>query len=73
MLQKHVSDLTVDELKTLVRETVEQTLNEYLIDPDKSFILHKSMKSSVRKSTRSIRQGAVLFPAKVVANDLELE
>ncbi|PSN14861.1 hypothetical protein C7293_09750 [filamentous cyanobacterium CCT1] len=30
----HIKDLTVDELKTLIRETVEDTLQDLLLDPD---------------------------------------
>ncbi len=72
MLSTHVSDLTVDELKALVRETVEQTLAEFLADPDKSLALRASMKKSLQKSARAVREGAVLYSADEVAKDLGL-
>lgn len=73
MLSTHVSDLTVDELKALVRETVEQTLAEFLADPDKSLALCASMEKSLQKSARAVREGAALYSADEVAKDLRLE
>ncbi len=73
MLSGHVSDLTVDELKTLVRETVEQALAEFLVDPDKGLALRESMEKSLQKSARAVREGAALYSADEVAKDLGLE
>jgi hypothetical protein len=73
MLSTHVSDLTVDELKALVRETVEQTLADFLTDPDKGLALRESMKKSLQKSARAVREGAALYSDKDIAKDLGLE
>jgi hypothetical protein len=73
MLSARVSDLTVDELKALVRETVEQTLAEFLADPDKGLAIRESMKTALQKSNKAVREGAALYSADEVAKDLGLE
>jgi hypothetical protein len=73
MLSTHVSDLTVDELKALVRETVEQTLAEFLVDPDKGLPLRQGMKAALERSIKAVREGSPLYSADEVAKDLGLE
>ena len=73
MLSTHVSDLTVDELKMLVRETVEQTLVDFLIDSDKNLALRQSMKTALERSIKSVREGDALYSADEVAKNLGLE
>jgi hypothetical protein len=73
MLRTHVSDLTVDELKALVRETVEETLAEFLADPDKGLALRESMKAALKRSTKAVREGSALYSADEVAKDLRLQ
>jgi hypothetical protein len=73
MLSTHVSDLTVDELKALVRETIEQTLAEFLTDPDKGLALHQGMKTNLERSIKAVREGGVLYSADEVAKNLGLE
>jgi len=73
MLSTHVSDLTVDELKALVRETVEQTLVEFLADPDKGLVLRQGMKAALERSIKAVREGCALYSADEVAKNLGLE
>jgi len=73
MLGTRVSDLTTDELKTLVREAVEQTLVEFLADPDKGFELRQSMKTALERSIKTVREGSVLYSTEDIAKDLGLE
>ena len=73
MLHTRVSDLTVDELKMLVRETVEQTLAEFLVDPDKGLSLRQGIKSALEHSVKAVREGGTLYSASEVAKDLGLE
>lgn len=47
----HVKDLTVDELKTLIWETVEAVLEQLLPDPDEG----KSLKPEVKQQLLEIR------------------
>jgi hypothetical protein len=68
MLSTHVSDLTVDELKALVRETIEQTLAEFLTDPDKGLALRQGMKAALNRSIKAVREGGTLYSAEEVAN-----
>jgi hypothetical protein len=68
MLSTHVSDLTVDELKALVRETIEQTLAEFLTDPDKGLVLRQGMEAALDHSVKSVREGGALYSAEEVAN-----
>jgi len=73
MLGTHISDLTVDELKTLVRETVEQTLTELLADPDKGLELRESMKTALERSIRAVREGGATYSADEVAKVVGLD
>ena len=73
MLGTHVSDLTVDELKALVRETIEQTLTEFLADPDKGLALRQGMKTALERSVKAVREGGALYSADEVAKNLGLE
>jgi len=72
MLNSHVSDLTIDEFKLLIRETVEQTLTEFLAGPDKGLELRKSIKSALERSVKSVREGGAIYSAEEVARDLGL-
>jgi len=73
MLGTRVSDLTTEELKTLVREAVEQALVDVLADPDKGLELRQSMKIALEHSIRTVREGNVLYSAEEIAQDLGLE
>ncbi len=73
MLGTRVSDLTTDELKTLVREAVEQTLLEFLADPDKGLELRQSMKVALERSIRTVREGGALYSAGDIAKDIGTE
>jgi hypothetical protein len=69
MLSTHVSELTVDELKALVRETVQQTLAELLADPDSGLELRESMKAAVRRSNKELREGSKLYSMHQIDRD----
>ena len=73
MVRTHISDLTVDELKALVRETVEQTLADFLTDPDKGLALRQGMKTALERSIKAVREGDELYSADEVAKNLGLE
>jgi hypothetical protein len=61
MLSTHVSELTVEELKALVRETVQETLAEFLADPDRGLELRESMKAAIRRSNKKISEDSTLY------------
>jgi uncharacterized protein (DUF2267 family) len=48
----HIKDLTTDELKSLIRETVMETLEELLPDPDEG----KTVKAELRQELLAIRK-----------------
>jgi len=58
VLGTNVSDLTVDELKLLIRETVEMALAEFLTGPDRGLELRQGMKTALERSLKAVREGA---------------
>jgi hypothetical protein len=67
-----INDLTVDQLKTLVREVVIQTLTEMLCDPDKGLELRDNIKVKIQKSLVAVKTGENIIPAEDVAAELGL-
>jgi hypothetical protein len=68
MNQTKVADLTVDQLKTLIRETVAETLAEMLQDPDEGLVLRQDFVVQLQKSLSE--QEDDLVPAQEVAERL---
>jgi len=73
MLDMKVSELTVSEFKTLIREIVEETLAEMLVDSDEGFELTDEMKSALRYSMKLVKEGAALYDVDEVVHRLGLE
>lgn len=72
MLGNKVSDLTIDELRSIIRETVRQTLADLLSDPDEGLELQDGIETSLRQSIKAVREGASTYDAKEVADKLGL-
>jgi len=72
MLNNKVSDMTVDELRGLIRETVRQTLSEILADPDDGLELQDGIEKALQKSIRAVIEGALTYNADEVAGKLGL-
>jgi len=68
-----VAELTVDELKQIVREAVEQQMAEMLSDPDEGLELREEIEARLRRSLAAERSGARGIPAQEVAAQLGLE
>jgi hypothetical protein len=68
-----VKDLTIEELRELVREAVQQTLFELLGDPDAGLELREEIKQRLRRSFAAEDEGEPTIPAEEVAKDLGLE
>ncbi len=64
-----VADLTVDELRSLVKETARQTVLEILGDPDAGLELRDDLKVRLRRSLAATET----IPANEVAAELGLE
>lgn len=73
MAYSNVADLTVDELKSLIREVVTQTILEILGDPDEGLELQEEVKERLRRSLAATQTGAKLVPVEEVAAKLGLE
>ncbi|MEW5828040.1 MAG: hypothetical protein AB1846_04050 [Chloroflexota bacterium] len=73
MIGTKISDLTVDEFRSLVRETVRQTLAELLSDPDEGLVLQDGVESALKHSIKAVKEGAPTYDAKEAAKRLGLE
>nr|VFJ66493.1 MAG: hypothetical protein BECKDK2373B_GA0170837_117013 [Candidatus Kentron sp. DK] len=62
-----VSDLSVDELRALIREVVQQTLTELVRDPDDGLKLCEDFRSELQTSLNTVHAGGQLLSAKSVA------
>ena len=72
MAQTRVGDLTIDEFKDLVRETVAETLAEMLSDPDEGLELREDFRAALERSIASVEAGDKTVPADEVATKLGL-
>jgi hypothetical protein len=66
-----VADLTVDELKKVIRETVIQTLAELLIDPDEEMVLREKLNGELLATFKEPK--AHYKTAQTVAEYLDLD
>ena len=73
MVTNRVSEMTVDELRALIRETVRQTLEEIMADPDEGLALHEGIENALRQSIKAIHEGGTTYEAEDVAKKLGLE
>ena len=68
-----VSDLTIDELRGLIRETVRQALAEILLDPDEGLELQDGLENALRHSIKAMRENGAVYNAEDVAAKLGLD
>ena len=66
-----VADLTVDEFKSVIRETVAQTLAELLSDPDEGLALREELNSELLATLKEPK--AQYKTAQTVADKLGLD
>lgn len=59
-----VKDLTSEELKSLIQETVEEAMLELLGDPDRGLRLAEDVKKRLQISLEHLQQGEPLVPAQ---------
>lgn len=69
----YVSDLSIDEFRTLIRETVTQTLTDLIGDPDEGLELRDDFKVELQHSLEDIKMGEETFSAESVATQLGLK
>jgi len=68
-----VANLTVDELKKLIREEVRQTLTEMFADPDEGLELRDEFKDELERSLAELRAGGKTVSAQEAAAKLGLD
>lgn len=73
MTHTMVADLTVDELRTLIKDVVAQTLWETFEDPDQGLELREEMEQEIRQSLAHTGTGGSVVPVEDVAARLGLE
>jgi len=73
MLETKISDLTIDEFRSLVREIVRQTLTEMLTDPDEGLALQDGLETALRRSIKAVNEGAPTYEANDAAKRLGIE
>jgi hypothetical protein len=68
-----VKDMTSDELKTLIRETVMEALEELLPDPDEGAIVNEDFKGKLLEIQKRRERGVRGIPAEELMQKLELQ
>lgn len=68
-----VKDMTVDELKALIRETVDEVLEEFFGDPDQGLKLKEEVRQQLIESLKEREAGVRGIPAEEVAKKLGLK
>ena len=67
-----VADLSVLELKTIIRETISQVLQDLFRDPDEGLSLRDGFQEELRASVNYVQTGGAMLSAEKVAADLGL-
>lgn len=68
-----LSTLTVAEMQALIRETVEEVLQEILGDPDAGLALHPEFEARLRNSVEYVQSGGRVLTLKELSAELEDE
>lgn len=68
-----VKDLSTDGLKALIKEAVEEKLEEILGDQDEGLELRDEVAERLKRSLAATKRGERGIPAKDVAKELGLE
>ena len=73
MTYSNISDLTVDELRNLIKDVVTQTILEMFGDPDGELDLREDIQDRLRRSLAATQTDGQTTPAQDVAAKLGLE
>ncbi len=68
-----VKELTVEQLKALIDEVVEEKLREILGDPDQGLELREEIKERLKESLAEMEHGEKGIPIEQVARELGLK
>ena len=64
MVQQKVSDLTVDELRAIIREAVIETLSDFTKDPDEGLELREDFALKLEASIKAVEAGQPTISAE---------
>jgi len=67
-----VKELTIEELKLLIQETVAETIQSFLVDSDDDQLIKPEVKQQLLNSLHSTQAGERGIPAEEVARKLGL-
>ncbi|MBN3869276.1 hypothetical protein [Nostoc sp. JL33] len=67
-----VKDMTIEELKLLIQETVAETIQSLLVDPDEGKQIKPEVKQQLLDSLQRTQSGEPGIPAEEVAKNLGL-
>jgi len=73
MPDSNVGDMTVDQLKALIREIVVETLAQVLGDPDEGLELDEQLRRQLQQSLAQVAAGGKTIPAQDMAARLGLK
>lgn len=73
MADPKVADLTIGEFKTLVRESVAESIAELLRDPDEGLPLRDDFAEELRQSLAEVRAGGETSKLSEFVSDLEAD
>jgi hypothetical protein len=68
-----VADMSIDELRAVVRETVEQTLADLFRDPDDGLELREEVRYALQSSIKAVKEGQKTISAEDLATELGLD
>ena len=69
----NVKELSVEQLKTLIQEAVEEKLQEILGDPDQGMEVKEDVRERLKHSLATAERGGESIPIGQVAKELGLE
>ena len=67
-----IKDFTIAEFKTLIRETIAEVLQDFLLDPDENQPVKEEVKQQLLQMRQRRKAGKVAIPAAEVMKRLEL-
>ena len=67
MVQQRVADMTADELRAIIRETVMETLADFVEDPDEGLELREEVAADLEASIKAVEAGQPTISAEEVA------
>ena len=65
-----VNELTIDQLKALINELIDEKLEQILNDPDEGLILQEEFGKKLKASLSAVHQGKRGVTLEKIANDL---